>query len=262
LLKTRLITAAFGIPVLVGIVWVGGVLLAIVAAAAVAIACLELAKAREDERKPMAIVGTLCGGALPLLSLAGEQYLLGGIAASIGLISATYTFTRDPAADLDTWLWSLATTLYFGGLASYFVLLRGLVDGHQLVTFTLVSVWATDTGAYFVGRVLGKHKLAPHISPAKTIEGSVGSLIFGFASVFALDAILGLDFALVHRIVLGLLLPPVVMFGDLAESAIKRGLGVKDSSHLVPGHGGIADRLDSLIFAAPVVYFYVIWAVR
>jgi phosphatidate cytidylyltransferase len=262
LLKTRLMTAAIGIPVLVGIVWVGGALLAVVAAAAVAVACMELARARGDERKPMAIVGAFCGGALPLVSLAGEEYLLGGLAASIALISSTYTLTRDPSADVDTWLWSLVTTLYFGGLASYFVLLRGLVDGHQLVTFTLVSVWTTDTGAYFVGRTLGKHKLAPHISPAKTIEGSIGSLIFGFVSVFALDAVLGIGLALEHRIALGLLIPPVVMFGDLAESALKRGLGVKDSSHLVPGHGGIADRLDSLIFAAPLVYYYLIWVVR
>ena len=258
---TRLITAALGIPVLFGIVWLGGALLAAVVAVAVAVACVELAMAREAHRTPLAIAGAGCAAALPLLALAGPQYALGGTVASIGLISATFTLTKDPAGDLENWLWSLTTALYFGGLASFFVLLRELGNGRDLVFFTLVTVWVTDTGAYFVGRAIGKHKMAPYISPGKTIEGGIGSLLAGFGVVFALDAILGLDLALEHRIALGLILPPVIMVGDLAESAIKRSLGVKDSSGLVPGHGGIADRLDSLLFAAPLVYYYVIWVV-
>ncbi len=192
---------------------------------------------------------------------AANAYLLGGFIGAIGLISATYTLSKDPHGDVESWLWSLTTALYFGGLGAYFVLLRQAGDGRDLVFFTLITVWITDTGAYSLGRAIGKHKLAPAISPGKTIEGAIGSLIAGFAAVFALNEVLGLGLAVEHRVALGLLLPPVIMVGDLAESAIKRALGVKDSSGLVPGHGGIADRLDSLLFAAPAVYYYLQWIV-
>jgi phosphatidate cytidylyltransferase len=267
LLRTRLLTAAIGIPILVGIVWVGSALLAAVVAVAVAVACVEFAMAREADglreahRTPLAIAGALCAASLPLIALAGEEYLLGGFVATIMLVSAVYTTTKDPAGDVQSWLWSMTTALYFGGLGAFFVLLRDGVEGRDLVFFTLVTVWVTDTGAYAVGRAVGRHKLAPAISPNKTIEGAIGSLVWGFAAVFALNEALGLELALEHRIALGLLLPPIIMVGDLAESAVKRSLGVKDSSGLVPGHGGIADRLDSLLFAAPAVYYYVQWIV-
>ena len=263
MLRTRLLTAAIGIPVLVGIVWVGDALLAAVVALAVAVASIEFAMARHVHRTPLAIVGAGCAAVLPFIALAGgAEYLLGGFVATIGLVSATYVLSKDPHGDVESWLWSLATALYFGGLGAYFVLLRQSGEGRDLVFFTLITVWITDTGAYFVGRAIGRHKLAPAISPNKTIEGGIGSLIAGFAAVFVLNEAFSLGLALEHRVALGLLLPPIIMVGDLAESAIKRALGVKDSSGLVPGHGGIADRLDSLLFAAPAVYYYVQWIVR
>ena len=278
MLRTRLLTAAVGIPVLIGVVWVGGALLAAVVALAAGVASVEFAMARSAHKTPLAIAGALCGAALPLLALAGATYLLGGIVATIGLTLAVYTRTSDPVRDLETWLWSVASALYFGGLGAYFVLLREVASiqagwtqfpppsfddgfGRDLVFFTLITVWVTDTGAYFVGRAFGRHKLAPAISPNKTIEGGFGSLVAGFAAVFALNEVLGLGLGVEHRVALGLLLPPVIMVGDLAESALKRALGVKDSSGLVPGHGGIADRLDSLLFAAPLVYYYLRWVV-
>ena len=274
MLVTRLLTAAVGIPVLIGVVWVGGALLAVVVALAAAVASIEFAMARSTHRTPLAISGALCAAAIPLVALAGESYVLGAIVAAIGLTLAVYTRTSDPARDVDSWLWSVTSALYFGGLGAYLVLLREAgggpsgwtafppppVDeafGRDLVFFTLITVWVTDTGAYFVGRAIGRHKLAPAISPNKTIEGGFGSLAAGFAAVFALNELFGLGLGVEHRVALGLLLPPVIMVGDLAESTLKRALGVKDSSGLVPGHGGIADRLDSLLFAAPLVYYYV-----
>ena len=236
-------------------------MLAAVVALAVFVAQIEFAMAREAHRNRIAIAGAACGAALPPLALAGEEYLLGGSVATIGLVSAAYTLTKSPGDDIENWLWGVAGALYLGGLAAFFVLLREADNGRDWVLFTLVTVWVTDTGAYAVGRTLGRHKLAPAISPGKTIEGSAGSIVAGFACVFVLNEVLDIGLALEHRVALGLLLPPIIGIGDLAESAIKRALAVKDSSGLVPGHGGIADRLDSLLVAAPLVYYYLKWVV-
>jgi phosphatidate cytidylyltransferase len=261
LLSQRLATAALGIPLIVLVVWVGDALLAALFAVAVFIASIELAVAREAQRSPLTALAALCGATLPTVALAGEDYLLGGVIGSIGLISAAYTLTRDPQADLDNWLWGIATAVYFGGLAAFFVLLRDAPDGRDLVFFVFLTVWITDTGAYFVGRAIGTHKLAPAISPGKTVEGGVGSLVAGFIAVFLLNEVFGFGLGAEHLVALGLLLPPIIMAGDLAESALKRAIGVKDSSGLVPGHGGVADRLDSLLFAAPFVFYYIKWVV-
>jgi phosphatidate cytidylyltransferase len=261
LLKTRLITAAIGIPLLVGAVWVGDGLLAAVVGLAVLVATLEFANARGVMRTPMALLSALGAAALPGAAYAGEEYLLGAMVGVIVALLGAYTLTDDPQHDVTEWLWGVASPLYLGGLASFFVLLRDAGDGRDLVFFTMLTVWTADTGAYGVGRLIGRHKLAPAISPGKTIEGAIGSLITGFIAVFVLDAILDLGFRTEDLVALGLILPPVIMVGDLAESALKRALGVKDSSGLVPGHGGIADRLDSLLFAAPAVYYYLKWII-
>jgi phosphatidate cytidylyltransferase len=171
------------------------------------------------------------------------------------------TFSPDPKASIESWLWGLACALYFGLLAAHFVLLREVPNGRDWVIFAVLTVWITDTGAYAVGRAFGSRKLAPAISPGKTIEGALGSLVVGFATVFLLDWALGLDLATEHKVALGIVLPIVILFGDLAESAIKRATGIKDSSGLVPGHGGVADRLDSLLFAVPTVYWYLQWVI-
>ena len=261
MLVTRLITAAIGIPLITGAVWVGDVLLAAVVAAAVSIATLEFAAARDALRRPTTALSALAAGVLPVAAFFGEEYLLGAIVGVIAVTGAALTLTKDPGSDVSEWLWGIAAPLYLGGLASYFVLLRDVPDGRELLFFTLLTVWVTDTGAYAVGRAIGRHKLAPTISPGKTIEGTLGSLVTGFAAVFALDAVIGLGFETVDLVALGLFLPPIIGLGDLAESALKRALDVKDSSGLVPGHGGIADRLDSLLFAAPAVYYYMKWIV-
>lgn len=255
----RLITAAIGIPLVAAAIWIGDGLLAAVVALAVFIATMEFAAARHANRTPMALLSALGAAALPVAAYAGEEYFLGAIVGVVVVLSAAFTLTENPPQEVQDWVWGLATALYFGALASYFVLLRESPNGRDLLFFTVLTVWTTDTGAYGVGRLIGRHKLAPAISPGKTIEGTLGSLVAGFAAVFVLNEVFDLGLALEDRIALGLILPPVIGVGDLAESALKRSLSIKDSSGLVPGHGGIADRLDSLLFAAPAVYYYLLW---
>ena len=159
----------------------------------------------------------------------------------------------------------LFALLYVGWLGSFFLLLRELPaiteSGEEWLLLAVFAVMATDTGAYFVGRAIGRHKLAPRISPAKTVEGALGGIAAGFAAVLLINLLPDLDVALWKMVLLGLALPIMSQLGDLTESAIKRALEVKDFSQLVPGHGGVLDRLDSLLFGVPTVYFFVIWIV-
>jgi len=261
LLVTRLATAALGIPLVLLTVWVGDALLAAVAAGAVFVACVEVAAARGAARTPFALLAAAGAAVLPPAAFAGLDYLVGATAGAVLLVSAALTLTKEPRAHLDAWLWGVAGVLYFGVLAAHFVLLREAPDGRDWLFFVVLTVWITDTGAYFTGSLVGRHKLAPAISPGKTWEGAFGSALAGLAAVFGLNEAFDMGLAVEHRVALGLLLPPVITFGDLAESALKRGLGIKDSSGLVPGHGGIADRLDSLLFAAPAVYWYLQWII-
>jgi len=124
----------------------------------------------------------------------------------------------------------------------------------------LVTAWATDTGAYLAGTRLGKHKFFPRISPKKTWEGAIGGWLAAPLTMLALGGLCGLPLA--HCALWGILIGLAATFGDLAESLLKRQTGVKDSGNIVPGHGGILDRLDSLLFTAVVTYYYLVWVLR
>ncbi len=150
--------------------------------------------------------------------------------------------------------WLVLGTAYAGGLLGSVALLRDLPDGRQFIFFLALTTWAGDTGAFYVGRALGRHPLAPRLSPKKTVEGALG----GAAATVAAAALgrpwIWPRFAWGHAILIGLVLAVAGMLGDLCESAVKRAAGVKDSGGLIPGHGGVLDRLDSVIFAGPVLY--------
>ena len=175
------------------------------------------------------------------------------------------------------WAWTLAGILYVGWLLSYLVALRGLDDartvlddGRNWVFFALFITFASDTTAFFAGRALGRHHLAPHISPGKTREGAIGgilgaiivSLFFTLPTLFTLPNPLYLEHVSYWQaILLGLLVSILGQLGDLVESLFKRNMGVKDSGRLIPGHGGVLDRIDSIVFAGVVVYYYALWVI-
>ena len=128
----------------------------------------------------------------------------------------------------------------------------------------MLAVFATfiaDTAAYFVGRAVGRIKLAPHISPGKTVEGTVAGLLVGALGVVLLNWVLGIRIDALELAPLAVLLPVAAIIGDLAESVVKRSVGVKDAGGLLPGHGGFLDRFDALLFTNVLVYYYVIWIV-
>ena len=200
---------------------------------------------------------------LPLLvAVFPEQDLFGpGLALLLlaSLVWAMWNFNRgaaDPAAD---WALMALAGLYVGWMGAHFFRLRQLPDGLAWSLTTLGATWLADSGAYFIGRTWGKHKLAPKLSPGKTWEGIVGGVVSGAA----LTALLGYLFGVGawHGLALGVLIAVISPLGDLGVSMLKRQVGAKDSGKLIPGHGGALDRIDSLIISVTIATYYVLWVV-
>jgi phosphatidate cytidylyltransferase len=169
------------------------------------------------------------------------------------------------------WAWTLAGTVYIGGLLAHLVGLRGMEDGRNWVFFVFLTTFASDTAAFLWGRSMGRHKLAPKISPAKTWEGSLagvaGAVLIGMIFVPLQFGQLSNPLHIprlgpASGALLALTVSVFGQFGDLAESLLKRNMEAKDSGRLLPGHGGALDRLDSVVFAGVVVYYYVVWLMR
>lgn len=141
---------------------------------------------------------------------------------------------------------------------SFLTPLAEFEQGRFWLLFLLVVIWSNDTFAYFAGRKLGRHKLAPVISPKKTVEGAVAGVAGGAAVGLVFVHFTGMDSSPLNTIAITVVVGIVAMAGDLAESLLKRGAGVKDSGTIIPGHGGVLDRIDSLIFPIPLLYYYLV----
>jgi len=174
------------------------------------------------------------------------------------MIATLYLKERPKEAIVDIAV-TLLGMIYIGWFFSYFIFIRALTDHGAYIFFMCGTIWALDTVAYLVGSRFGRHKLFPSVSPRKSIEGAVAGFIVCIivAAVFGYYA----GFGLVHSLILGALLGIVAQFSDLVESLIKRDAEVKDSSTLLPGHGGFLDRMDSFILTAPVLYYYLVWVI-
>lgn len=148
-------------------------------------------------------------------------------------------------------------TLYIGFTLGHLLLTRALPDGIFLIFFVVLVTWAGDTGAYYTGVSIGRTPLAPKISPNKTVEGLLGGCLLAVMIALIARAWFIPSLTIVDAVVLGIVLTLAGLIGDLSESTFKRGAGVKDSGGLIPGHGGMLDRLDSLLLTAPTYYYYV-----
>ncbi|MFA5628758.1 MAG: phosphatidate cytidylyltransferase [Dehalococcoidales bacterium] len=157
-----------------------------------------------------------------------------------------------------SWAWTLAGIFYIGWLLSHFVLLRDLEMGREWVFFALLVNVASDTFAYFIGKTWGKHKLAPSVSPKKTTEGALGGVLGAVLIGLGLVWLFGLPINYGVAILLAVLVSIFGQFGDLFESLFKRNMAIKDSGKTLPGHGGFLDRIDSLLFAGVIVYYFVV----
>ncbi len=205
----------------------------------------------------------LAGFAAVILGAHRPEIIVPSLLAALVIIVSVPLFSRAPLEQsLRDGAMTLFGVLYLGLTLGPLSMTRLLPQGEWLIFFLLLVTWASDTGAYYVGTVYGRHRLAPTISPKKTVEGLVGGLIAAIIVAYAvrwwfLPELSGLD-----CLVLAILLTITGLWGDLTESAMKRGVGIKDSGGILPGHGGMLDRLDSLLFAAPAFYYYITMASR
>ncbi|HUK31815.1 MAG TPA: phosphatidate cytidylyltransferase [Candidatus Acidoferrum sp.] len=280
---TRILTAALLIPAVVAIVWFAPTSVVAVAAAAVMLlALLELFSLGDRVGLHGHRVWTgLCALAVfftqwlisaePSFTLAGGERLtrVSGLIGSTSIewilvvfvlgATAIVLFGRQPVVESFGGLSVSSAAMVFIVLPlSTVVRIHGVPHvGKQLLLFTLVLVWAGDTLAYFVGRSIGRFPMAPHLSPKKTWEGAIANL--AGSVIVALIAQRWLDIPLRHLIAIAILANLAGQGGDLLESAYKRSAGMKDSGALLPGHGGMLDRIDALILAAPVVWYYFNW---
>ena len=155
---------------------------------------------------------------------------------------------------------TLLGVCYVNWLLGYTFWLRDLEAGREWVLLLVSVTWLGETAAYLVGSTMGRHKLAPVISPRKTVEGSLAQLVMSVLAALGARATFFAALSLENAVVVGLLLGVVGQAGDLLESAIKRSVGTKDTGRLIPGHGGMLDRVDSLLISAPVLFYYATYA--
>lgn len=258
-LRLRLVSAIVAIPLLVGITLVGDVLFLL---AIVVISLWALTEwfdlLERAGHRPFSALGLVAGTAILVGAYFGGSYEAPILAATGALALIGVGLRRQPHGTISDWSLTLAGVVYCALFLSYFVLLRRLPNGELWVILVLLGTFATDSAAFFIGGRYGTRQLSPEISPSKTVEGAVAGFIAAVATYGVLAYGGGLIDNWAHAVLLGAVAGIATQLGDLAESAFKRSLHAKDAGATIPGHGGMLDRLDSLVLAGVVVYYFII----
>ncbi len=264
MLRTRLLSAIVMIPLVIGLLLLGGWWFWVFVGLVLSAAAWEYGQMARKGGYSLWLPVTLALVWLPLVDLVlpAVELLVPGLVLALmaSLVWTMVRFTRGEAMPTTAWAITILGGLYLGILGMHFIRLRALDGGLQWSAVALGSTWLADSGAYSIGRQWGKHKLSPKLSPGKTWEGSVGGLIVGLLATGLLAALF--DLQIWHGVVLGVLIAVLSPLGDLGVSMIKRQVGVKDSGTLVPGHGGAFDRIDSLLVSVTIAFFFVTWVVQ
>ena len=263
MLRTRVLSSALLIPLVAVAAWAGGWILAAVLFLVVVRSAFEFLRLMgQAGYRPSLTACSLVMAAFLVIARFPGEHLTGLVltAAVIGTLTAQL-LRRPEGKPVQSWGLTLGAALWLGWLISHFVLLRDLSSpfgfgaGTRWLALVFLVTWVNDSAAYFVGKAIGRHPSSPYLSPKKTWEGTVGGWIGGVVATLLLGQwLVGLPW--LHGLLLGVLVATVAPYGDLAKSMVKRQMGVKDFSDLIPGHGGMFDRIDSLLFVAPVVYYY------
>lgn len=261
MLKQRLITAALGLPILIAAFWFGEPWFALVLSAGVALGAREFYNmAREGGLRPLYLPGIAFSVLFLLVPFLWKDALYPLISSLVVLPLLVLLLRKPRESAFLNWAWTAAGVLYVGWLMSYWFGLREAADGRGWALWALILCFASDSGAYFVGRSFGRHKMAPTVSPKKTWEGAVGGLLTTMLGSWLFGTVV---FNLVDwptALLLGIPVSLAAQVGDLVGSLLKRNFHCKDAGALLPGHGGLLDRLGSLAFVG-VTAFYLVLAV-
>lgn len=266
MLVKRLLVVIVLIPIGIGVIVVGGPIYALVATVILCVAAWEYWHIfRLDGLAPSAAL-VIGGVAAISVARAAAGFAFGDLILAVaGLAALTFhliSFERGREKAGTDFGVTLGGILYLGWIGAYLISLRDLPDGKWWVLLVLPVIWIADSGAYLIGRRWGRHKLAPRLSPHKTWEGYFGGILFGVLGGAVLGALWSL---VVPRItawagaLMGLILATLTPLGDLGESMFKRQAGLKDSSNIIPGHGGFFDRIDSWLWGAVIGYYLITW---
>lgn len=259
MLRARIAVAAAGLPLLALLLALPADRFALAAAAVLAAAAYEFTRATNVSAGRIvalaaAFATSALAGAVRTTTTVQPWVLLPAATLALIAVLRPRPDMRRPGV-----AWWVAGVLYVGVLGTYLPLLRDRVDGQRWLVALLAITFATDTGAYAVGRAWGRHLLIPRLSPQKTWEGAAGAIAVGGTAAALAPRLLSLHPAPALAASLVLVLPIAAIAGDLLESALKRRAGLKDFSHLLPGHGGLLDRLDSVLLTAPSLYWLLRW---
>lgn len=248
--------AVVGVPVVVAITLAGGAAFVALVSLTAAVAALEItALFRRSGSEPHRVLAVVVSAAAPVALAFPSPFVAAGVAGvlALGAPAASILRAREGRKlilDVAATVWA---ALYAGWLPAHLVLLSRLGDRWAL--YVIVLTWILDTAAYGVGRTMGRHRLAPRVSPGKTWEGAAGGVLLTALAAVALRGWFKGALSGAEALITGFVVALFGIAGDLFESRMKREAGVKDASGLLPGHGGVLDRCDSLFFTAPAVYY-------
>jgi phosphatidate cytidylyltransferase len=264
-LTTRLWTAAFGVPAAIICALVGGIPFLLTVNFVIGFGLFEFYRMMEAKGiRPFKTVGVAAG-----LVVSWYVYFQGGFYSSlfITLVLIVIMVLELCRKNGELAVFHISSTIfgvfYVGWLGSHIILLRQLGEslpdrdlGGMFVILAFALAWGTDTGAYFVGNAWGKRKLMPRVSPDKSLEGAIGGVAFSLLAAFIAKATFASFLTVLDAVALGAVAAGMATLGDLVESLMKRDVKIKDTSKALPGHGGMLDRFDSVLFVAPLVYYY------
>jgi len=265
MLRTRVISIIVLLPVLIAVMALGGYAWLFAVAAVAILSGREFyLLMRRCGHKPVVPLGLALIGLLVFEGFWPDVAALRPIMTGGVMVTLIWLLLQKQDSQVADWAVTVSGALYLGVLLAHFVALREVADGLWWLVLALSSVWMGDMGAYLVGLTLGRRKLWPKMSPNKTVEGSIGGFVFAVLGALAALAVcrrwapgtIVAQVSWASATLLGAVIGPLALAGDLVVSMFKRRAGVKDSGTLIPGHGGMLDRMDSLLLTVPLVYYW------
>ena len=273
-MKHRLISSAIALPLVLGGIFLGGIWFSLIIIFGAVVSAYELARITGKNLRKEPFISAILAGLIVIFVQTYDSYLAGLPSINIEpkttvltIVLLSFVFTSililliwDNDRKLGSFTCVVSSVSYTAGLLSFAVLVRNSEFGFGWIVFLSLIVWANDTGSYMIGKAVGKTPFFPTISPNKTVEGAIGGYVCGLGIAIVSGLLLPrlgfVNLSLYSLLILGLIFVVLAQTGDLFESSLKRRANLKDSGSIMPGHGGALDRLDSIVLAFPVLYYF------